>query len=104
MNTQLLDGVVHKLPNDLKKDLLAQEDSSRAWNNLTPLARNEFICWVEEAKQDATRQKRITRTVMEIAEGRRRPCCWIGCIHRADKAISTSVAGILAKRAQKSKV
>ena len=48
----------------------------------TPLARNEFICWVESAERDQTRQLRITRTKEELLEGKRRPCCWPGCDHR----------------------
>jgi hypothetical protein len=46
------------------------------------LARNEFICWVEDAKQKATRERRIRRTREELDEGMRRPCCWPGCKHR----------------------
>ena len=44
--------------------------------------RNEFICWVEDAKQQATRDRRIRRTKEELEEGMRRPCCWPGCTHR----------------------
>ena len=50
--------------------------------DITPLARNEFICWVEDAKQDVTRERRIRRTKEELEEGQRRPCCWPGCTHR----------------------
>jgi hypothetical protein len=46
------------------------------------LARNEFIHWVEDAKQEITRERRIRRTQEEPEEGRRRPCCWPGCEHR----------------------
>jgi len=53
-----------------------------AWLDITPLARNEFICWVEDAKQQATRERRIRRTREELEEGMRRPCCWPGCKHR----------------------
>ncbi len=56
------------------------------WQGLTPLGRNEFICWVEDAKQPKTRARRIVRTCEELHEGKRRPCCWAGCIHRTDKA------------------
>lgn len=94
-------GVVHELPDDLKQALGAWPQAKAAWQDITPLARNEFICWVEDAKQLTTRQRRITRTCQELTEGKRRPCCWIGCIHRTDKAISPSVKGILAKRANK---
>ena len=53
-----------------------------AWNDITPLARNEFICWIEDAKQETTRARRVRRTQEELEEGQRRPCCWPGCTHR----------------------
>ncbi|WP_281919983.1 YdeI/OmpD-associated family protein [Nocardia cyriacigeorgica] len=53
-----------------------------AWRDITPLARNEFICWVEDAVQPQTRERRIRRTQEELEEGQRRPCCWPGCKHR----------------------
>jgi hypothetical protein len=56
------------------------------WQALTPLGRNEFICWVEDAKKSDTRARRIQRTCAELLEGKKRPCCWAGCIHRTDKA------------------
>ncbi|MGA9278745.1 YdeI/OmpD-associated family protein, partial [Ilumatobacter sp.] len=73
---------VHDLPQDLQAALLADSAMLDAWTDITPLARNEFICWVEDAKRDATRQRRIRRTQEELAEGKRRPCCWPGCAHR----------------------
>ena len=91
-------GVVHEMPADLKKALTAVPAALTKWEGLTPLARNEWICWNISVKQDATRQNHIERTVTELQEGKRRPCCWIGCIHRTDKAISPSIQGILAKR------
>ena len=75
-------GVVHPLPGDLRKALLAHPAALAAWNDITPLARNEFICWVEDAKQEKTRERRIRRTREELEEGQRRPCCWPGCKHR----------------------
>ncbi|GAC1401050.1 MAG: YdeI/OmpD-associated family protein [Mycobacterium sp.] len=75
-------GVVHKLPPDLRKSLLANATALAAWKDITPLARNEFICWVEDARQEVTRQRRIRRTGEELGEGKRRPCCWPGCSHR----------------------
>jgi len=92
-------GTVHELPADLREAFLADPSVLTLWEEITPLARNEFICWVEDAKQLKTRQRRIQRTCEELLEGKRRPCCWIGCIHRTDKAISPSVRGILDKRA-----
>jgi uncharacterized protein YdeI (YjbR/CyaY-like superfamily) len=75
-------GVVHELPDDLRKALTANAPALALWNGLTPLGRNEFICWVEDAKQEKTRERRIQRTQEELDEGKRRPCCWPGCSHR----------------------
>jgi uncharacterized protein YdeI (YjbR/CyaY-like superfamily) len=76
-------GVVHKVPPDLRKELASRPKSLDAWEDITPLARNEFLCWVEDAKKPETRAHRIKRTYTEIAEGKRRPCCWPGCPHRS---------------------
>jgi len=75
-------GVVHKLPRDLRTALVGNATALDAWKDITPLARNEFICWVESAKQDETRERRIRRTQEELEDGMRRPCCWPGCDHR----------------------
>ncbi len=75
-------GVVHRLPADLRKALIANTTALVAWKDITPLARNEFICWVEDAKQEKTRERRIRRTQEELEDGQRRPCCWPGCKHR----------------------
>lgn len=75
-------GVVHELPPDLRSALVTNPVALHTWNDITPLARNEFICWVEDAKQAATRERRVRRTREELEEGRRRPCCWPGCRHR----------------------
>lgn len=75
-------GVVHGLPIDLREALIGNATALAAWNDITPLARNEFICWVEDAKRQATRERRIRRAQEELEEGQRRPCCWPGCKHR----------------------
>ncbi|HEX9721662.1 MAG TPA: YdeI/OmpD-associated family protein [Candidatus Paceibacterota bacterium] len=75
-------GVVHKVPADLRKALVSAPAALAAWEDITPLARNEWICWVEEAKKPETRSRRIERTRKELIDGMRRPCCWAGCIHR----------------------
>jgi len=76
------EGTVHTLPADLKKALLAHPDGLAKWEDITPLARNEWICWVEGAKLIETRARRVERTHTELVEGMRRPCCWPGCMHR----------------------
>jgi uncharacterized protein YdeI (YjbR/CyaY-like superfamily) len=75
-------AVVHKLPEDMRKALIANPAALEAWNGITPLARNEFICWVEIAKQEITPERRIRRTQEELEDGQRRPCCCPGCQHR----------------------
>jgi Bacteriocin-protection, YdeI or OmpD-Associated len=75
-------GVVHKLPADLRRALVGNPTALDSWKDITPLARNEFICWVDDAKQATTRARRIRRTQEELEDGQRRPCCWPGCKHR----------------------
>jgi uncharacterized protein YdeI (YjbR/CyaY-like superfamily) len=75
-------GTVHTLPEDLEATLRSDLNALAAWETITPLARNEWICWVENAKLIETRQRRIERTKTELLEGVRRPCCWPGCMHR----------------------
>lgn len=96
-------GVVHTVPPDLRKALTASGAAVEKWNGLTPLARNEWICWTISVKTQATRDEHVRRVVSQLQEGKRRPCCWIGCTHRTDKAISPSIQGILSKRAKKAK-
>jgi Bacteriocin-protection, YdeI or OmpD-Associated len=92
------DGTVHKVPKDLREALTSDPKALTLWEDLTPLARNEWICWVTFVKKDETRKDHVKRTVSELKEGMRRPCCWLGCIHRTDKAISPSVQYVLSKK------
>ncbi len=94
-------GTAHKLPSDLQKALVSDTVALALWEDLTPLARNEWICWVTFFKKEETRKDHVKRVVNELKDGMRRPCCWIGCIHRADKVISPSIQGILNKRSKK---
>lgn len=94
----ILSGTAHKLPDDFKKALVANPKSLSVWNTITPLARNEWICWVVTVKQQKTRDEHIARAIRELAEGKRRPCCWMGCIHRKDKAMSPSQKWVLSRK------
>jgi uncharacterized protein YdeI (YjbR/CyaY-like superfamily) len=78
-------GVVHKVPKDLRALLLANAEALAAWVDLTPLARNEWICWIEVAKKVETRVRKIERIERDLLDGKRRPCCWPGCRHRGEK-------------------
>jgi uncharacterized protein YdeI (YjbR/CyaY-like superfamily) len=99
-NAELAGGTVHEMPADLKKALTSAPAARAKWESLTPLARNEWICWNVTVKQEQTRVNHIGRTITELQEGKRRPCCWLGCIHRTDKAISPSVRWALSKQSK----
>jgi hypothetical protein len=98
---EISDGVVHKVPADLRKALTADRAALEKWEDITPLARNEWVCWVESVRKPETRRQHIERTVAELKEGMRRPCCWYGCIHRTDKPVSPSVRGVLSKQSKR---
>ncbi|BBC71823.1 conserved hypothetical protein [Altererythrobacter sp. B11] len=85
MSSTFAQGTVHEAAGDLQSAVEADPEVLALWQALTPLGRNEFICWVEDAKKAATRERRIRRTCEELLEGKKRPCCWPGCIHRTDK-------------------
>ena len=80
--TKISGGTVHTLPADVKKTLQSNPEMLAAWEDITPLARNEFICWIEDAKKAETRAKRIDVARSKLEAGERRPCCWPGCKHR----------------------
>ena len=84
----LLGGVVHELPEDFGDAIRAAPDALATWEDITPLARNEWICWVEYVKKADTRKEHVERVPEQLKEGDRRPCCWVGCMHRTDKALS----------------
>ena len=82
MKKSLPNGVVHKLPQDMRMALENETKFSDIWCDITPLARNEWICWVTDAKKDETRSRRINIMLDKFKKGERRPCCWAGCVHR----------------------
>jgi uncharacterized protein YdeI (YjbR/CyaY-like superfamily) len=79
-------GPLHKTPADLRMALSSDAMTRAAWEDLTPLARNEWTCWVISAKQETTRSRRIQRAVKELQAAERRPRCWRGCPHRRPSA------------------
>jgi uncharacterized protein YdeI (YjbR/CyaY-like superfamily) len=90
METTITGGTVHRLPPDFKKAILATPKVYSLWQDITPLARNEWICWVTSGKKAETRDIRIKKTLSKMKGGMRRPCCWAGCIHRSDKPMSAA--------------
>lgn len=98
MPQKISQGVVHKVPDDLRQILVSNSDAYQTWQDLTPLARNEWICWIVSTKKPETREKHVERALEDLAKGKRRPCCWMGCVHRKDKPMSKSQKYILGKK------
>ncbi len=76
----------HRVPADVLQMLQSRPEVSEIWNTLTPLARNEWICWVTIVKKPGTRTEHLTRLSADLLRGKRRPCCWPGCPHRRPSA------------------
>ena len=100
----LSSGIAHKVPADLRTAILADANVLAAWESLTPLARNEWICWVESVKKPETRREHVQRVCSQLKEGKRRPCCWPGCVHRTDKALNSSQRWIQKRKLKKTYV
>lgn len=82
MTPKVSTGTVHQIPLDLKEALVANPKALEIWEDITTLARNEWICWVISPKQQETRIRRIKVGISKLKSGMRRPCCWAGCPHR----------------------
>lgn len=78
----LPDGGAHTLPKDLREAVVKNPKALAVWQDITPLARGEWICWIISAKKQETRARRIVVGCSKLASGMRRPCCWAGCSHR----------------------
>jgi hypothetical protein len=79
-------GTIHEITEDIKKVLLSNPSVLEKWNKLTPLARNEWICWVTIVKKQETRDQHLVRLCEDILGGHKRPCCWPGCPHHRPDA------------------
>ena len=90
-------GVAHELPTDLRKALTSDRKALAAWEDITALSRNEWICWTISVKTPEKRKEHVDRVVSELKEGMRRPCCWYGCTHRTDKKLSPSQKFVLGR-------
>jgi uncharacterized protein YdeI (YjbR/CyaY-like superfamily) len=75
-------GTVHTLPKDLEQMLNSSAKAKALWEDITPLARNEWICWTVSCAKTETRAHHIKVAKDKMLKGMRRPCCWSGCPHR----------------------
>ena len=75
-------GMVHKVPTDLRKTLTSDPKALTAWKDITPLARNEWICWIESAKKPETKNRRPRKSA-QGAYRRKAPALLLAqCPHR----------------------
>jgi hypothetical protein len=101
MPAKLSSGTVHTLPADLRNAIAKEPKALALWEDITPLARNEWICWVTSGAKAETRDIRIKKGISKLKSGMRRPCCWMGCPHRKDKGLSRAQKFVLGRRAGK---
>ena len=64
------------LPADLRKALVSDSKIQKLWDDVTPIAKRDFVSWIESAKQSETRARRIEVTCSKLTSGKRRPCCY----------------------------
>ncbi len=79
---QISNGTVHNIPTDMRNIFISDSKLHAIWQDITPLARNEWICWIESVKKQETRERHIRIMRENLVKGKRRPCCWAGCPHR----------------------
>ncbi len=65
-----------RVPTDLRQALATAPVAEAQWRDLTPIARRDFISWLDSAKQPETRRRRIEKACSMLAAGKRRPCCY----------------------------
>lgn len=61
---------------DFNKAISAKPKVKALWETLTPIARRDFLSWIQGAKQPKTHERRIRVTCSKILFGKRRPCCY----------------------------
>jgi uncharacterized protein YdeI (YjbR/CyaY-like superfamily) len=72
----------HTITPDIQAILNQNSNVANKWESLTPLAQNEWICWITYFKKAETYENHLIRFQEDLLKGKRRPCCWMGCPHR----------------------
>ncbi len=85
-DTPSISSFLHELPDDMRDIIVTRPGLAELWESLTPLAQNEWICWVTTVKQEKTRLEHLERMSEDLKSGKKRPCCWPGCPHRRESA------------------
>ncbi len=82
MAKTITEKLPHTLTKNIKEVLISNPDVLSTWKTLTPLAQNEWTCWVNIVKKKETKEEHLARLCEDLRNGKRRPCCWPGCPHR----------------------
>lgn len=64
------------LPKDFADALAEAPDLHGMWQEITPMARWEWVRWINATKNPQTRQRRVEVTLSKMRSGKRRPCCF----------------------------
>jgi Domain of unknown function (DUF1905)/Bacteriocin-protection, YdeI or OmpD-Associated len=64
------------VPNDFQTALADAPDLSKLWKDITPMARWEWVRWINATKNPETRKRRVEVGVSKLRSGKRRPCCF----------------------------
>lgn len=64
---------LHTMPVDLRRALSSAPAARVVWENITPLSRSEWICWVISGKKAETRKIRIEKALSKLHGGM--PAC-----------------------------
>ena len=64
------------LASDVRVAMARSKSATTLWADMTEIARRDYIRWIDGTKNPATRARRIQRSVEQLAEGKRRPCCF----------------------------
>lgn len=67
---------MERIPSDLQKALAGNAKAKAIWKDITPVARRDFVRWIESAKQPETRKRRVEVACDKLVSGKRRPCCY----------------------------
>jgi hypothetical protein len=67
-----------RVPMDLRRALAAATLAQAGWEDITPMARRDWIFSISSAKQPETRRRRIEKACDMLACGKRRLCCFPG--------------------------
>jgi hypothetical protein len=65
-----------EIPQDFATALAGASDIHELWKGITPMARWEWVRWINATKNRETRKRRVEVSISKLRSGKRRPCCF----------------------------